>query len=35
MSIDMSIIDNFGDKINGVLETFDRILINGYYSLSA
>ena len=26
----MNIIDNFADKINGVLETFDRMIINGY-----
>ena len=26
----MNIIDGYGDKINGVLETFDRLLINGY-----
>ncbi|MDR2571182.1 MAG: hypothetical protein LBD23_12980 [Oscillospiraceae bacterium] len=27
----MNIIDKFGDNINGVLETFDRLLINGYF----
>jgi hypothetical protein len=28
----MNIIEKFDDKINGVLETFDRMLINGYFS---
>ena len=28
----MNIIENFSDKINGVLQTFDRMLINGYLS---
>jgi len=26
----MNIIEKFKDKINGVLETFDRMIINGY-----
>jgi len=26
----MNIIDNFNDKINGVLQTFDRMIVNGY-----
>ena len=26
----MNIIEKCGDKINGVLETFDRMIINGY-----
>ena len=30
--LDMNIIEKFHDKINGVLETFDRVLINGYLS---
>ena len=28
----MNIIDYYEDKINGVLQTFDRVLINGYLS---
>lgn len=28
----MNIIKNFDDKINGILQTFDRILVNGYLS---
>ena len=28
----MNIIDKYSDKINGVLRTFDRMLINGYLS---
>ena len=28
----MNIIEKYDDKINGVLETFDRMLINGYFS---
>lgn len=28
----MNIIEKFSDKINGVLQTFDRVLINGYLS---
>jgi hypothetical protein len=28
----MDILNNFDGKINGVLQTFDRILINGYLS---
>ena len=28
----MNIIEKFDDKINGVLQTFDRMLINGYLS---
>jgi len=27
----VNIIDRYGEKINGVLETFDRLLINGYF----
>ena len=26
----MNIIENYADKINGVLQTFDRVIINGY-----
>ena len=28
----MDILNNFDGKINGVLQTFDRMLINGYLS---
>jgi len=28
----MNIIKDFDDKINGILQTFDRLLINGYLS---
>ncbi len=28
----MNILNKFADKINGVLQTFDRMLINGYLS---
>jgi hypothetical protein len=30
--LDVNIIEKFDDKINGVLQTFDRMLINGYLS---
>lgn len=30
MSFDMNILEQYNDKINGLLQSFDRIIINGY-----